>query len=99
MEDKVITTFEIMLNAATKLPWKVIMAWVVLFGLGVGLFLILQPDAAIRIQTKVYAKINWRMTPICLKKEIRNTRLMGIFLCFSLLLILLFVALAKRAFF
>ena len=45
-----------------------------------GLFLFFKPQAAIELQRKFYAVINWRIEPISMEKEIRNTRLMGIFL-------------------
>ncbi len=46
----------------------------------IGLFLIFKPGVAIEIQKRFYAKINWRIEPISMPKEIRNTRIMGIFL-------------------
>lgn len=46
----------------------------------VGLFVALRPQKTIEIQQKFYAKINWRIEPISMPKEIRNTRLMGLFL-------------------
>lgn len=36
------------------------------------------PGRAIKIQQKFYEKINWRLEPINLDKELRNTRIMGI---------------------
>ncbi len=45
-----------------------------------GLFLALKPRQAIELQKKFYTKINWNIEPISLGKEIRNTRLMGLFL-------------------
>ncbi|MFH1655052.1 MAG: hypothetical protein ABH954_00365 [Candidatus Omnitrophota bacterium] len=45
----------------------------------VGIFLFFQPTWAIDLQRKFYEKINWRMEPINLKKEIRNTKTMGLF--------------------
>jgi len=32
------------------------------------------------IQKKFYEKINWRIEPISMQKEIRNTKIMGAFL-------------------
>jgi len=46
----------------------------------IGLFLFLNPDLAIEIQKKFYARINWRIEPISIPKEIRNTKIMGLFL-------------------
>ena len=51
-----------------------IVAW------SVGLLLVLKPDWAIELQRRVYEKINWRIEPISMQKEIRNTRVMGVFL-------------------
>jgi hypothetical protein len=45
-----------------------------------GLFLFLKPDRAIDIQKRFYEKINWRIEPISMEKEVRNTRIMGLFL-------------------
>jgi len=46
----------------------------------IGLFLFLNPALAIEIQKKFYARINWRIEPISIPKEIRNTKIMGLFL-------------------
>jgi hypothetical protein len=45
-----------------------------------GLFFFLRPGQAIEFQRRFYEKINWRIEPISIPKELRNTRLMGIFL-------------------
>lgn len=45
-----------------------------------GIFLMTAPLKAFEIQKKFYAMINWRIEPISLEKEIRNTRVMGLFL-------------------
>ncbi len=45
-----------------------------------GLFVFFRPELTIEIQRKFYEKINWRIEPISMKKEIRNTKIMGIFL-------------------
>lgn len=51
-----------------------------LSGFFAGLLLAAKPRLAIELQKIFYAKINWRMEPISMEKEIRNTRIMGIFL-------------------
>jgi len=51
-----------------------------LMGIVIGLFIFFKPELAIEIQRKFYEKINWRMEPISMKKEIRNTKIMGVFL-------------------
>ena len=45
-----------------------------------GFFIIRYPLRVFDIQKKFYAMINWRIEPISVEKEIRNTRWMGIFL-------------------
>jgi len=46
----------------------------------IGLFVFFKPILTIEIQKKFYEKINWRIEPISMQKEIRNTKIMGIFL-------------------
>ena len=46
----------------------------------IGVFLCLKPALAIKIQIKFYERINWRMEPVSMEKEIRNTKIMGLFL-------------------
>lgn len=50
------------------------------FALSLGLVLIQKPLLMIRFQQRFYKKINWRIEPVSLSKEIRNTRAMGVFL-------------------
>jgi|WetSurMetagenome_2_1015567.scaffolds.fasta_scaffold533305_2 hypothetical protein len=45
-----------------------------------GFFLVSRPQAALDVQKRFYEMINWRIEPIDLSKEIRNTRGMGAFL-------------------
>ena len=56
----------------------------IIFGAGVsfaiGLFVFFRPAAAIEFQRLFYEKINWRIEPISMAKEIRNTKIMGLFL-------------------
>jgi hypothetical protein len=42
-----------------------------------GLFLIVRPLHTIELQKQFYLRINWRMEPVNLSLEIRNTRIMG----------------------
>ncbi len=53
--------------------------------IAIGLFLFLKPSLAIDLQKKFYEKINWRIEPISMPKEIRNTRIMGLFLIIAAL--------------
>jgi hypothetical protein len=51
-----------------------------LVGVLAGLFLLLNPALVIKFQIKFYEMINWRMEPISMAKELRNTKIMGLFL-------------------
>jgi len=57
-----------------------------LAGFIIGLFLFFKPSAVITIQKDFYAKINWRVEPISMAKELRNTKIMG--LCLVVLALL-----------
>ena len=54
-----------------------------------GIFLFLKSELAIKIQIKFYEKINWRMEPISMVKEVKNTKFMGL-----LLLVIALIAIA-----
>ena len=56
---------------------EIVLAFV---SLGIGFLCIKNPAGVIRFQQIFYEHINWRLEPISLKKEIRNTRVMGFFL-------------------
>lgn len=45
-----------------------------------GAFIFLKPALTIEIQRRFYEKINWRIEPISMSKELRNTQIMGAFL-------------------
>ncbi len=49
-------------------------------GIIIGLFVFFKPELTIEIQKKFYERINWRIEPISMQKEIRNTKIMGMFL-------------------
>jgi hypothetical protein len=51
--------------------------FIFLASIALGLFLILRPDQVIELQKRFYFKINWRMEPVNMALEIRNTRMMG----------------------
>lgn len=63
-----------------------------------GIFLITKPALAIEIQRRFYAKINWRIEPISISKEIRNTRIMGTGLIIFSLATLIFAFLNRPLF-
>ncbi|UCC95414.1 MAG: hypothetical protein JSW40_01350 [Candidatus Omnitrophota bacterium] len=46
----------------------------------IGMFIFLRPALAIEIQRKFYEKINWKIEPVSMTKEIRNTKIMGLLL-------------------
>jgi len=55
--------------------------------LGLGFFLVKKPGLAIKYQMWFYSKINWKIEPVSMEKEMRNTRLMGVFLIAVTLLV------------
>lgn len=57
--------------------YQVIFVIMVSLGLLLGLFVTRKPARVIEIQRRFYAFINWRIEPISMQKEIRNTRAMG----------------------
>jgi len=59
-------------------------------GIIIGLFVFFKPIMTIEIQKKFYEKINWRIEPISMRKEIRNTKIMGIFLAVVALLTIVY---------
>jgi len=56
-----------------------------------GLFMFLNPKFAIEIQRRFYEKINWRIEPISMQREIRNTKIMGLFLIIIALLTITYI--------
>ena len=62
-----------------------------LLGIAVGLEMFFNPGAVIEFQRKFYEKINWRIEPISMLKEIRNTKLMGLFLVLAALLVIIYI--------
>ena len=61
-------------------------------GLFIGLFVFLKPKITIELQIRFYEKINWRIEPISMQKEIRNTKIMGLFLTTIVLLTIIYIA-------
>jgi len=50
-----------------------------------GLLCFTKPSLAITLQQRFYEKINWKIEPIDLKKELRNTKIMGVLsICLAL---------------
>ncbi len=56
---------------------NILLILISVIGIIIGLFIFFKPSLAIEIQKKFYEKINWRIEPISMKKEIRNTKIMG----------------------
>lgn len=52
----------------------------VVIALLLGCYVFFKPQEIIEIQKQFYLLINWRMEPVSMPKEIRNTKLMGLFL-------------------
>jgi hypothetical protein len=63
-----------------------------LCGIIIGIFLFIKPRQAINIQIKFYEKINWRMQPVSRPKEIRSTKIMGLFLIAVTLIAVVYMA-------
>jgi hypothetical protein len=83
--------FELLIYWLMRIPLLPVIIFFSLPGVAAGLFLALKPVSCIELQKRFYAKINWRMEPISMEKEIRNTRLMGWFLVIFLLAALFLV--------
>jgi len=66
-----------------------------LISFGVGLFLVIKPELGIEFQRRFYAKINWKIEPISMEKEIRNTRIMGGFLLVISLATFIYISVFK----
>jgi hypothetical protein len=47
-----------------------------------GFFILLKPAVAIELQRRFYEKINWKIEPVSMPREIRNTKIMGLFVLF-----------------
>jgi len=64
---------------------------VILLSMLTGLFVFFNPSRVIEIQKKFYALINWRIEPISMPKEIRNTRIMGAVLVLTAVLAVIYI--------
>jgi len=47
-------------------------------GIAFGLFMVLRPALIIKMHIKSTEKSNWRLEPISMEKELRNTKISGI---------------------
>ena len=66
-------------------------------GILIGLFIFLKPALAIELQKKFYEKLNWRIEPVSMEKELRHTKIMGLFLIVISLLISIYVLILIKA--
>ena len=89
---------EILLAWLTRIPMLPTLILFFLIGMFIGFFFVIKPELAIEIQRRCYARINWRIEPISLQKEIRHTRMMG-WLLIAFLIAALVLILARKSIF
>ena len=66
---------------------------IAVMAIALGAFLLLRPRKAIDVQIAFYRRINWKMEPVSMTKEITNTRIMGAsVLIFGVISIVYFIA-------
>jgi hypothetical protein len=75
--EKLMELAEVGVARLSGIPLVPFIAVISVTGIVIGCMLIANPVGAIEFQKRFYEKINWRMEPISMPKEIRNTRLMG----------------------
>lgn len=80
-----------MREIALAINTPLIPALVFVIGIIIGLFIFFKPELTIEIQRRFYERINWCIEPISMQKEIRNTKIMGIFLAALSAIALIFV--------
>jgi len=59
---------------------KIIFILIAAGSLILGLFIFARPLWVIEFQKRFYRLINWNIEPVSMEREIRNTRVMGLFL-------------------
>jgi len=57
----------------------------------VALTMFFKPGLVIELQRRFYEKINWRIEPVSMPKEIRNTKIMGFVLILTILLTIIYI--------
>ncbi len=82
---------ELMIARLAAVPVPPVLILLSLTGLMAGAFMVINPHLSIEIQKRFYYLINWKIEPVSLSKEIRNTRIMGWLLLFLSAATLLFV--------
>ncbi len=99
MNDKqLLDLMEILVAWLTRIPVLPILISFYIIGLGIGIFMIINPALTLEIQRRFYAKINWKIEFISMSKEIRNTQIMGWFLIIFLIVTLVFILSHKSIF-
>lgn len=68
---------EIIIAKLASVPLSPFLALFSLIGLAAGISMALNPVLSIEMQRRFYYRINWKIEPVSLPKEIRNTRAMG----------------------
>lgn len=82
----IIDVFELIIAGLASIPMLPILILFSIIGLGIGIFIVIKPALAIEAQRRFYEKINWKIEPISMQKEIRNTQIMGwILIVFSVI--------------
>lgn len=64
---------------------------IVIMAILLGIWLLWQPKRTIKMQVAFYRLINWKVEPISMAKEIRNTRIMGVAILIFAIISLLYV--------
>lgn len=64
---------------------------IALVGVITGLFCIINPQLVIQLQQRFYAIINWKIEPISVVKEVRNTKIMGYFSLITSMVIMVLI--------
>ena len=57
-----------------------------------SLLLIVKPEFCIEVQKRFYRLINWNIEPVSMRKEIRNTRIMGAGLLAAIILAVIYIS-------
>ncbi|MCM8780530.1 MAG: hypothetical protein NC908_01210 [Candidatus Omnitrophica bacterium] len=72
--------WESVIYGLTRIPMKAVLGVFSLVSINIGAFFVVRPTTAIKLQIKFYEKINWKISPVSMQKEVRNTRIMGFIL-------------------
>ncbi|MCX5680513.1 MAG: hypothetical protein NTZ95_07750 [Candidatus Omnitrophica bacterium] len=68
---------------------------IVVMAMALGALVAWKPKKTIDIQIAIYRLFNWKIEPISMEKEIRNTRIMGMAVLILGILALIYILLAK----